>query len=362
MKNFIAPLACLAFTSIFAAPAETKPNSCEPFNPTCREVMVEVFGELLYLQPNGSSLYYAAEAIPLDPTINIPALSPNWNIYEVRPDYAPAFRIGATLLFSDLNTQLTANWERLHTNDSASHTVPLSTDMIGPLYDIGPNSFAYQNGKGTAKFEFDSVDLVFGQQFCAFKRLYPNFYAGANFSRIKQSQTATFKNTAGNIIRTIDNYSTFTGAGPKFGVDFDYRIVWGFFFSGSSSIGLIVGESQNGTTFKSSSPFLVTNNIPEPNTQNTYVPNRTQAIPTFEERLGFSFAGVYDCWKIRFGFGYQAQVYIDAVQSIDMTAPQVIPSLAPGATVESGEYAVGFDRTLSNFILTGPYVNLGLDF
>jgi hypothetical protein len=51
------------------------------------------------------------------------------------------------------------------------------------------------------------------------------------------------------------------------------------------------------------------------------------------------------------GFGYQAQVYIDAVQSIDMTAPQVPPSLLPDAVPDDGVYAVGFERTLSNFIL-----------
>ena len=59
---------------------------------------------------------------------------------------------------------------------------------------------------------------------------------------------------------------------------------------------------------------------------------------------------------------YQFQIYLNAIQSIDMTAPQVPPSLSPAITPDSGVYAVGFERTLSNFILTGPYVSLNVDF
>ncbi|MBM3193392.1 MAG: hypothetical protein FJZ59_04070 [Chlamydiae bacterium] len=123
-------------------------------------------------------------------------------------------------------------------------------------------------------------------------------------------------------------------------------------------MGLIIGESQNGTTYLSWAPDLSV----QPNNQYTLVPNRTQLVPALEERIGFSYGGVFKCCKVTFGFGYQAQVYIDAIQSIDMTAPQVPPSLLPGAVPDDGVYAVGFERTISNFILTGPYISLGLVF
>ncbi|MCH9611803.1 MAG: hypothetical protein S4CHLAM102_02770 [Chlamydiia bacterium] len=337
-------------------------EGCEPIFPTCDGVVFELFGQALFLQPNGSSIYYAAEAIPLDPNISIPAVSPNWNIYEIKPDYAVGFNVGMALLFTPLNTRLQANWERLYSRDSANHNVPLTSDMIGPLFDIGPNSAAYTSGKGHVKFDFDSADLIFAQQFCVFKRLYPSVYAGGAFARIKQSLTSTYFNSDQTRKRKVKNYSTFIGGGPKFGATFDYRMFGDIFFTGLSSAALIIGESKNGTTYKSWAPFLVNQGIPQPNTQKTKVPNRTQLIPGFEERLGFSYVGVFDCWKLKIGLGYQAEVYIDAVQSIDMTAPQVIPTLAPGASAESGVFAVGFERTLSNFILQGPYLSIDCDF
>ncbi|MEI8301262.1 MAG: hypothetical protein WCG10_06630 [Chlamydiota bacterium] len=45
-----------------------------------------------------------------------------------------------------------------------------------------------------------------------------------------------------------------------------------------------------------------------------------------------------------------------------MTALQVEPSLLPKTVPDSGLFAVGFERNLSNFILTGPYISLSIDF
>lgn len=44
-----------------------------------------------------------------------------------------------------------------------------------------------------------------------------------------------------------------------------------------------------------------------------------------------------------------------------MTSPQVLPAGA-AFTPQVGVFAVGFERTLSNFILTGPYACLDIKF
>jgi len=369
-------LSTLVAFSVFASlspstvSAGSSKTNCLPYFLDCHGVIGEIYGDLLFLQPNGSSLYYAAQATPLNQSINggvaLQAVSPDWKIFEITPNYTPAFKVGTALLFSPSNMNLELSWERVHSSKTASKTLSTTADegtlMIGPLFDIGPNSAAYTKAHGKVNFEFDAVDLVFGQGFCAFKHWYPTFFIGAGFTRIKQSLKSTYSNAAGTSIRSVRTHSTFTGAGPKFGCDLDYRIVSDFFFSGTSSFGLMIGKSQSGTTYKSDAPFLVTNNVPEPNTQSTTVPNRTQLIPSFEEKLGFSYVGVFKCCKVKFSAGYQAEIYLNAVQTIDMTAPQVIPTLATDATPDSGVYAVGFERTLSNFILTGPYVSLNIDF
>lgn len=348
-------------------PTETLPA---PYFLDCRSVMGELYADLLFLQPNGSSLYYAAQATPLDQSIPggavNEAVSPNWKIFELSPDYTPAFKIGGKALFSATNTLLEANWERLRSSKKASKTLSSTADggtlMIGPLFDIGPNSAAYTKAQGKVDFQFDAVNLIFGQSFCAFKRLYPTFFAGAGFTRIQQAIHSSYSNVAGTSIRKIRGESTFIGAGPQLGLNFDYRIVSGFFFTGSSSIGLIMGESKNSASYQSYAPYLVSQGIAEPNRQHTSIPNRVQLIPSFEEKLGFSYSKMFKCCKVTFGTGYQAQIYLNAVQTIDMTAPQVPPSLLPDNVPDSGMYAVGFERTLSNFMLTGPYVNLNVEF
>ena len=359
------PTISLSLLSILSADAlaPQAPSAYTQFFPKCRSVMVDFYGECLFLQPNGSSLAYAVEAFPLDTSISVPAVSPNWQVFEIFPNYSPAFNVGARVLFSDMDTSISANWERLFSSKKDSHTVAgINAEMIGPIADIGPNSHNYSEAETKAKFHFDAVNLTFGQRFAVFNRFYPNIFAGGSFARIKQIVHSKYENKSAATSRTINNYSTFIGAGPKLGFDFDYRIVAGFFFNTCSSLSLIIGESQNGTHYESTAPDLATLGIPQPNTQQTSVPNRTQTIPALEERLGFSYAGLFKCCKITFGFGYQAQIYLNAIQTFDMTAPQVLPSLIPGASVDDGVYAVGFARTLSNFILTGPYASLGLVF
>jgi hypothetical protein len=367
MKILLPLIACSLAAALGAAPTQSvemppEPNPCTPLIPECRSVMFELYGEFLYLQPNGSDLAYAVEAIPFDTSLAVPAISPNWRVFEVDPSYHPAFEIGIKSFFTNSKTNLAINWERLHTDDSASETVPLTRNMIGPLFDIGPNSTAYSSAKGKATFEFDEAHLVFGQQFCFMDRLRPNVYAGAVFARIKQSLDSEYISTSGTTSRTVDMQSTFTGGGPQVGVNFDYRIAGGFSFTGNSAISLIMGSLKNHTSYQSFSPALNALSIPQPNSQSTTVPDRAQLVPGFEEQLGFSYSGVFDCWRLSLEVGYRTQIYLNAIQSIDMTAPQVLPSLTPALTVDAGVYAVGFERTLSNFILTGPYASLSIDF
>jgi hypothetical protein len=323
----------------------------------------DLYGTLLFLQPNGSNLYYAVEAIPFDPDIAIPAISPNWNVFEISPSYSTAFEVGARAIFPNTDLSIMVNWERLHSQDRESEDVALSTDMIGPIFNIGPNSSAYTKAKGKATFHFDAVNLTFGKGICLLYDLQTSIYAGATFARIKQTIRGSYENAASTTSRVIQSPSTFTGAGPQFGVHFDYRIYGDFFFTGSSSISLLMGQLKNHETYKSYAPALTGYGIPQPNLQHTRVPNRSQLIPNFDERLGFAYDVAFCSWNLNFEFGYQFQIYMDAVQSINMTAPQVLPSISPNpATIDTGIYAVGFERTLSNFILTGPYLTLNVEF
>jgi hypothetical protein len=232
--------------------------------------------------------------------------------------------------------------------------------MIGPIFDIGPNSAAYQKAHGYGIFRFDSAKLMLGKRICFFNCLNTNVYTSATFTRIKQNIISKYHNAAGTVGRRISAPSTFMGAGPEFGMHFDYLLGCSFSLTGDTSASLLMGQLQNSTTYESESPALYAIGNPSPNVQTTTVPNRSQLVPGFEERLGFSWNHEFSSCKFTIATGYQFQIYVNAVQSFDMIS-QVLPALAP-FTPDVGLFAVAFQRTLSNFILTGPYFSVFVDF
>lgn len=364
-------LTSLAADRSKAASPQTPPppviQKCSPKNYSPDRTTYEVYGQWVFLQPNGSNIYYAVEAFPFNTELATPPVSPNWQVFEINPSYNSGFEVGTQFIFPNNDLYLKFNWEWLHTIDRESMQVSPESfgtgNMVGPIFDIGPNSAAYSQAKGKAVFQFDEVDCIFGKSLCFADDLTLRIFTGAGFLRIKQSITSLFSNSSGTSTRIVSAPSTFIGAGPEFGADFDYYLGRSFYFTGFTSFALYMGQLKNHTTFKSTSPALSTIfGVDNPNVQRTSVPNRSQLVPGFEEKLGFSYIAAYSSSKWTFSIGYQFQIYLDAIQSIDMTAPQVVPSLLPDVTPDAGVYAVGFERTLSNFILTGPYASINVDF
>ncbi len=123
-----------------------------------------------------------------------------------------------------------------------------------------------------------------------------------------------------------------------------------------------MGRMKNGTTFESYTPELTTLGIPQPNVQKTGVPNRVQLIPGFEQKIGFSYLASLGCVQLDFAIGYQCQIYLNAVQTTDMSSQAVPPDTIESDFPTVGVFAQGFERTLSNYIQTGPYAALDIRF
>jgi hypothetical protein len=232
--------------------------------------------------------------------------------------------------------------------------------MAGPFFDIGPNSAAYKVARGKVTSHFDEANLRIGKQFCFFNNFYTHFYGGAGFLRIYETLRTQYSNAAASTSRTIETSSTFTGGGPQIGVDYKYRISKGFFFNGSSVLPFFMGQMKNGTTYTSYSPHLNTLGYPNPNIQTTTVPNKVQLIPGFEQKLGFSYIAAWNRVRATLEVGYQCQIYLNAVQTIDM-ATQAVPTTFL-AFPDVGVFAQGFEQNNSNYMLTGPYGSLAFEF
>ncbi len=185
-----------------AAPSATPPSAilykCPPPGPCSSSVAFDVYGQWLYLQPNGSNLYYAAEAFPYDLSIADPPVSPNWQIFEIDPGFQSGFEVGIKCLMLNNDIGIELNWESLHGSDTNSMNVtPLSYgtgNMVGPIYDIGPNSSSYKSAKGKGVFKFDEVNLLAGKSICFVKNLVLDLDLGVSFVSIEQKTTSTYSN------------------------------------------------------------------------------------------------------------------------------------------------------------------------
>lgn len=372
MKSLITTIAfSFSFVSTLMAGCFPSLEPCQPCPPPeceseCRVpdpccVKYEPFAALLFLQPNASNIYYGAEAITLstNPDLAFPAASPSWVSLEIRPGYHPAIVLGTNFIFPATSSNVIFDVEFFSSKDSAKFTAPLESDMVGPFFDIGPNSILYKIAKGNVNFLFIGADLVAGKRVSVGSFL-ADLYSGVTYANIKEATQSTFSSTDGTRTRTIKATSTFGGIGPEFGLNFAFRFCRCFDFTGNFIAALIMGRLQNGTTYLSTTPELALIGNPSPNVQTTTVPKRWQLVPGFTEQMGFSWSGKCQCCNYAVGIGYQARIFLNAIQSVDMTN-QVLPDIAM-VTPEVGVFAVGFTRTLSNFMLSGPYLSIAASF
>jgi len=139
-----------------------------------------------------------------------------------------------------------------------------------------------------------------------------------------------------------------------------YSIYTHLYFTGKASTSLLLGRIKNRTAFQSVSPALPALGIIPPNTQSTSTETKTQIVPNVDIQLGFTYlAPLYEEYALQLQAGYQALLYINPIQSVDMGSQVITP---PVASSTVGVFARTFKRTLSNFGLAGPYGAIGILF
>lgn len=352
-SNFNYLLLLALATTIATYTHEDDFASCEVFleSPDYR---LDTYFRALFLKPTANNLHYAAQATPL------PIQSPSWNIYNLHPDYHFGFDLGTRVILHNRKTNLALNWEHFHSRTCAAHTVPVNTDMVGPFFEIGPDASLYQKAAGRVNFKFNNVNLTYGQYVNFGDCLQTNLFAGIDFTQIKQRSTAIYSNTDGSILRSINTPSSFIGAGPKIGCDFAYDITKGLNLTGHVTTALLIGHIRNFTSYSSQSPALTAADFQSPNLQYTCTQKSTQVVPEFAERLGLAyFFSFCESYMIKLEVGYEARIYINALQSVNIGSEVVTP---PVLTDTAGVFARTFQTTLSNFALTGPYIAFNVAF
>ncbi len=344
----------------YQLPSPKSPVTCPPPIPVTLSSPDYVFETSfmgLAMQPFANNLDYAAEALPFNYGDTEPAVSPSWVIPAISTRFHFGFVVGVAGIFKEAHSSLMLNWERYHTSSDSSSLIAASVnDMVGTFFEIGPAASPYKMGRGTVKFHLDEVSLDYGTfvQFGDLLRM--NLFSGVSFSRIHQYRLTTLSDFPGTIVRTLNVPSEFMGAGPELGLQFYYQIIQGFQLVGNGRATLFVGTFENSTTFTTTSPDLTTLGDQNPNIQTTSVYNKNGIVPGLEGKLGLAYEYSFNCHSMfKIEAGYQAQIYLNSIRSIDMGSEVTLGPVGAVGTSTTGVYARTFDRMVSDFAIAGPY-------
>jgi len=329
-----------------------------------RAPIFETTASILFLQPGSGSLEYGTLVYPL------PAPTPHWENQSINPDFAPAFNIGVRFMVPETSNDIRTSWTHLSTSDSASFTGG-TQNFAGPQYLIGPGATAYNDGSGAVKFNYDAVNLEFGHVWRTNGPFQMRVHGGMQYGRVKQNLSSFFTSTAGDYTHSNSTLSNFNGAGPRLGVSGEFSRGNFQFFGDMAAFALIGRNSTRmdyATTFPgigsipnpftpSGLPMINLPGIPQPNPQSFTSPNATQVVPGLDCRMGTSYTRPVGIGILKLEAGYQAVVYINAVNSYNLTQVAVPPNVSA-----IGVFMATQEHVQSTFTAHGPFASASFAF
>lgn len=325
----------------------------------------------LFVKPTTSNLDFAVVSCAPSATSG----ASNYNTQSVNTHYTYGFDIGACMRLPYC-ANVGLNYE--HFKTSSTSFAQGSTDglcVVSPIYQACDCALGNTSGgggavipadavplaRGTVDFKFDAVHALLGQYLQVSQWFQVHLFAGVNYSSIKQRTTTSFSTVSAVDLdnRIISTPMKFTGVGPEFGADFNYIALWGFKFAGRLSTAILLGHSTNYSTISSLSQANADFCAVNPTAQVLGINKRTQAVPEFQGRIGagfdFSLLGVVTAFEA----GFEARMYLNALQAQQITSLASQAGLAPLAS----QITVGsLSRNTSDFALSGAYLSFTAGF
>lgn len=304
--------------------------------------------DYLIVQPFNSNLNYTVLARPSS------LYTPEWRVKSIKPHYCSAFDLALYYKLPCANNDIKLDWVRIHSSDT-THSRVKDSSFASPLFSVGPQINPFISARGKAAHHFDEVNLNFGQ-YAEIGCLKVRFFGGVSFSRIRGSLASHYADAADNIRLRTYQKSTFTGAGPQFGLHSTLDICYGIGFVGEIAASLLVGKQRSDLTFKSASnaaPFL---GLPDPNHQKISQESTTEAHSALNGKLGINYSYAF-CNGSFFIFeaGYRAGSYTNTIQTSNAQNAEIIQSTA---TLNVSAVA----KKIGDFGYAGPYISASYAF
>ncbi|MGD9724617.1 MAG: Lpg1974 family pore-forming outer membrane protein [Pirellulales bacterium] len=201
-------------------------------------------------------------------TTYLPIQSPQWEVQNLNPGYQPGFAVGARYVVPCSGNDIQTNWEHLRTSDSSF--VPVSdptTQWISPFNQTGPSTSEFYNQIGIfylksaqaqLHFDYDMVNIDAGQTVNLGANTQVRLFAGLSWVRLQQQLVSTFFNDTSidpappataipdpslQYI-TLNNTTSYSGAGPRLGLTAMRNVCRGLTCVGQLSGAVLAGSMQ----------------------------------------------------------------------------------------------------------------------
>jgi hypothetical protein len=333
---------------------------------------IDLYAELVYLQPSSENLKYAVFVSGDQP------YHQSWHYQSIDPAYSPGFELGANYYLAQIPVLSTLSWLHLNTSDSsfkqASENTDLTTvEFVAPAYDVGPPVFGIKRADSTAKFNFDSVELKGSKLLLKSNKFKAKLITGVNVLHVHQNVTTVFSDYAGSPATPYSyalppdslfrfetrNISKYWGGGPEFGLNVRYSAYQGFSLVGQLIGSITAGRRSVVDNFYATSTRLANLGI-SPSYQAITAPNSTEVVSGFDAKLGLLYR--YLGKKMRhfsIEAGYRFALYNNAIGEIDPDSLVQAGTVAITPEFATGTMAINStDARSGNFTVNGPYARL----
>ena len=308
-------------------------------NCCCALPRLEVNATLLYLQPGAGNLEYGTLVSPL------PAPSPHWLNQSISPNFSPAFNVGMRYLVPETCNDIRSSWTHLDSTDSNAFAGD-ALNFAGPSYLIGPGATAFNVGNATVNFKYDAFNFEAGHLWRAGPSFQVRTFGGLQYGSVTEKLTGFFSDLGNTISQSNITHSQFRGLGPRFGVNGQFNR-GNFQFVGDMAAVALIGQHKSRMDFDTISAMF-----PGGNPQLFSSPNSTKIVPGIDSRLGTAYSFQLGRGICKLEAGYQAVVYLDAINSYTLT--QVATPPVVGGV---GVFFATAEHLQSNFIAHGPYMS-----
>jgi hypothetical protein len=251
--------------------------------------------EALYMQPTNTEFKYTQSSNGSSPVIT----RRNQNVNN---EYDWGGTIDLTYMFPGSSRDVKLAYTHLNMQDSDYSTEPVGGNLVNPF-----NAQTYDNAYGKSQYDYDAIDLVFGQWFTIGERISLHPVAGLRYASvdIKNNGNYTFNTSSAYAIGK--STSDWDGIGPRVGIDGVVHVGSGVSFVGTLGSSLILGRVNSklySTTFNSAT--VVSTGFNVKNDEGTHV------IPELDARLGINYTYSFNpATALGVELGYQTVNYFD---------------------------------------------------